>query len=456
MPSDSSAQRVWDAALGRLQLRTPKATFDTWLAGTSGMAIADGQLTVSAPSTFAAEWLTKRMQALAGEAVSAIAGQPLSVSFVVGGGQPAVSTGPASGTRAGKAEGAPRTSRLHPEFTFDAFVAGPSNQLAFAAAQSITANPNSPYNPLFIYGGLGLGKTHLLQAIGQSAEAAGRSVLYASCEQFTNDYLTAMREKRTSDFRDRYWTVDLLLIDDIQVLIGKSPTIQEGFIHTFNALLMADRQLAVTCDRPASALPLDERLTSRLAVGLQADISSPDRETRLQMLTSFAALAQVSVHPDILAFMASPPYDSVRTLKGCFTQLTALAEFTGRAFSFDLARQALGPHFSPPRANLSTEATLSTVARYYGLPPSALTGPRRDKEASSARQMSMLLLHTLLGVSPEAIGALLGGRDRTTILYGLRRAAERIANSEQAASDRNALRELLTTEESQPGLSTSA
>ena len=302
MPSDSSAQRVWDAALGRLQLRTPKATFDTWLAGTSGMAIADGQLTVSAPSTFAAEWLTKRMQALAGEAVSAIAGQPLSVSFVVGGGQPAVSTGPASGTRAGKAEGAPRTSRLHPEFTFDAFVAGPSNQLAFAAAQSITANPNSPYNPLFIYGGLRLGKTHLLQAIGQSAEAAGRSVLYASCEQFTNDYLTAMREKRTSDFRDRYWTVDLLLIDDIQVLIGKSPTIQEGFIHTFNALLMADRQLAVTCDRPASALPLDERLTSRLAVGLQADISSPDRETPaadVDLLRSTGAGFRSPGHPRV-------------------------------------------------------------------------------------------------------------------------------------------------------------
>lgn len=441
--SSEAAQRLWEAALGRLQLQTPRPTFDTWLAGTIGGRLDDDLLVVSVPTAFAAEWIERRIHSLVEEAVSAVAGRRLAISYVVGQVFDApLQTGPVlpSRTRATR----PEAGQLRSDYTFEAFVVGPGNQLAHAAAMAVADSPGSAYNPLFLYGSVGLGKTHLMHAIGHRAIAAGRSTLYVTSEQFTNEYLSAIRERKTNAFRERFRSIEILLVDDVQFLAGKEAT-QEGFFHTFNALHGYGGQLVITSDRPAGELRLLEaRLRSRFEGGLQADIAPPDYETRLAMLTAFAASARLVIGRSILSFIAERSHGSVRALRGCFTRLEALAAFTGNPITLDLARDALGPQAPPTEAILSPNSILQTVAAYRRLPIMAITGPRRDREASSARQLAMHFLHTLLGASPEEIGAILGNRDRTTILYGLRRASEAISRDNNLHLEVEGIRHSLT------------
>ena len=453
--SSETAQRLWEAALGRLQLQTPRPTFDTWLAGTTGGRLDDGLLVVSVPTAFAAEWIERRIHSLVEEAVSAVAGRRLAISYVVGQAldvSPEPALAPHSRTRATRQE----SGQLRPDYTFESFVVGPGNQLAHAAAMAVADAPGSAYNPLFLYGSVGLGKTHLMHAIGHRTTAAGRSTLYVTSEQFTNEYLGAIRERKTTAFRERFRSIEILLVDDVQFLAGKEAT-QEGFFHTFNALHGYGGQLVMTSDRPAGELRLLEaRLRSRFEAGLQADIAPPDYETRLAMLTAFAAQAAIVIDLPILSFIAERLYDSVRALRGCFTRLEALAEFTGKPITLDLARDALGPQAPPTEAVLSSGSILQAVAAWRRLPIIALTGPRRDREASSARQVAMHFLHTLLGASPEEIGAILGNRDRTTILYGLRRASEAITRDKALSLEVENIRDSLNPTALPSDLSTSA
>ena len=440
--SSEAAQRLWEAALGRLQLQTPRPTFDTWLAGTTGGRLDDDLLVVSVPTAFAAEWIERRIHSLVEEAVSAVAGRRLAISYVVGQvfdapSEPAAA--PPSRTRATRRE----AGQLRPDYTFESFVVGPGNQLAHAAAMAVADAPGSAYNPLFLYGSVGLGKTHLMHAIGHRTTAAGRSTLYVTSEQFTNEYLSAIRERKTTAFRERFRSIEVLLVDDVQFLAGKEAT-QEGFFHTFNALHGYGGQLVMTSDRPAGELRLLEaRLRSRFEAGLQADIAPPDYETRLAMLTAFADDAKVTIERPILSFIAERLYDSVRALRGCFTRLEALAAFTGKPITLDLARDALGPQAQPTEAILTPEYILQTIATWRRLPVIALTGSRRDREASSARQLAMHFLHSLLGASPEEIGSILGDRDRTTILYGLRRASEAITRDKDLRLEIESIRDSL-------------
>ena len=451
--TDSSARRLWDAVLGRLQLQTPKATFDTWLAGTSGEHLAGDALTVSASTAFAVAWLEGRMQGLADTTASAIAARSITVRFVLQGSAVAQASGAESE--------APTPSRpVNPTLslpeTFDAFVGLPENRLAHAAALAVARAPGSAYNPLFIYGGGGLGKTHLLHAIGQHAHAQGLSVEYTTAEELTNAYLGAMREKRTKTFRDRFWTVDVLLLDDVHAFEGKSARIHEGLLHTLDALRSRGSQIVLASDRPALAITVEKRLQSRLAAGLQADLSSPGLESRAALLAAFAKAAGIILNTDVLAFAAERLDSNGHVLKGALTRLLALADLTGHSITPPLARQALSAHFSTKAAQISPDSTLAAVARYYGLPVSALEGPRRDREASTARQMAMHLLHTLLGLSAEEIGARLGGRERTTILYGLRRTAERLQSDNGAAAASREIRDSLSSDDAPMQFSTSA
>ena len=451
--TDSSARRVWEAVLGRLQLQTPKATFDTWLAGTSGEHLADDALTVAAPTAFAVAWLEGRMQGLADTTASAIAARAISVRFVLQGSASAQAPG-------AKPEASIPSRPVNPTLslaeTFDLFVALPENRLAHAAALAVARAPGSAYNPLFIYGGFGLGKTHLLHAIGHHAHAQGLSVEYTTAEEFTNSYLAAMREKRTKAFRDRFWTVDVLLLDDVHAFEGKSARIHEGLLHTLDALRSRGSQIVLASDRPALSIVVEKRLQSRLAAGLQADLGAPDLESRATLLAAFAEAAGVHLHTDVLAFAAERLEPNGHVLKGALTRLLALADLTGHSITPHLARQALAAHFSTKAAQISPDSTLAAVARYYGLPFSALEGPRRDREASTARQVAMHLLHTLLGMSAEEIGARLGGRERTTILYGLRRTAERLHDDTTTSAAISDIRASLTSENPPQQLSTSA
>ena len=459
--TDSSARRLWEAVLGRLQLQTPKATFDTWLAGTSGRRLgpwlADGllsTLTVSAPTAFAVAWLEGRMQGLADATASAIASGPVSVRFALWG---TISAEAApGGAKAPLNQELPPNSTLSSTETFDSFVSLPENQLAHAAALAVARAPGSAYNPLFIYGGVGLGKTHLLLAIGYQAHATGLSVEYTTAEDLTNAYLAAMREKRTKAFRERYWGVDMLLLDDVHAFEGKSARIQEGLLHTLDALRKRGSQIVLASDRPALSITIEKRLQSRLAAGLQADLASPGLESRIALLHAFAQQAGMELHTDVSSFIAERLNANGHVLKGALTRLLALADLTGHRITPHLARQALAAHLSTTDTHLSPDSTLAAVARYYGLPTSALEGPRRDREASTARQTAMHLLHTLLGLSPEEIGTRLGNRERTTIIYGLRRMTDRLQTDATATAAVAIIRASLSDEESPQQLSTPA
>lgn len=451
--SDSSARRLWDAVLGRLQLQTPKATFDTWLAGTTGEQLSDGALTVSAPTAFAVAWLEGRMQGLADTTASAIGERALTVRFIL---QGATSAQASDEAPTASSPGRPANPTLSPTETFDSFVGIRENHLAHAAALAVARAPGSAYNPLFIYGGFGLGKTHLLQAIGHHAHAQGLTVEYTTAEEFTNTYLAAMREKRTKAFRDRFWVADVFLLDDVHGFEGKSARIHDGLLHTLDALRKRGSQIALASDRPALSIAVEKRLQSRLAAGLQADLDPPDLQSRTRLLAAFAEAAGVPLNEDVLTFAAERLDPNGHVLKGALTRLLALADLTGRAITPHLARQALAGHFSTTVAQVSPDSTLAAVSRYYGVPVSALEGPRRDREASAARQTAMHLLHTTLGLSAEEIGARLGGRERTTILYGLRRTAERLQQDTAFSAELAHIREAISSGEPPAQLSTSA
>lgn len=450
-PDSNSARRVWEAALGRLQLQTPKTAFDTWIAGTVGERFSGDTLVVSTSASFGVAWLERRMQESGAVAASAAAGRPLKVAFEIRGAPSApASPAPQPQARPHAASG------LSPGATFASFVQTPENRLALAAALAAARSPGAAYNPLFIYGGVGLGKSHLLQAIGRHAADAGLSVLYTTTEDLTSAYLRAMREKRAAAFRERFWSPDVFLLDDAHALADKSARVQEGVQHGLDALRRKGSQIVLASDRPALAITVDDRLRSRLAGGLQADLSAPGPEARLILFTAFADESKASVSDDVLAFLAEHAVADVQVIKGTLTRLLALADLTSQAITLDLARQTLGAQFSTEHSQLSTESITAAVARYYGLPLSALEGPRRDKEASAARQIAMHLLHTLLGLSAEEVGATLGGRDRATILYGLRRTAERLRQDNDAATAVSEIRNALTAEPSPQQVSTSA
>ena len=437
MPVDTSPRHTWEAALGRLQLQITRPSFDTWLRGTTGVAVEDGALVVAVPNQFAAEWLERRMYGLIESAVLAVADGLREVSFRVQGmppatagtpGAPGASLSPAStSTAPATTTLAPiLASRLNPKLTFESFVVGDCNHLAYAASMAVAEAPGASYNPLFIYSASGLGKTHLLNAIGLRAQAAGRSVASVTCEQFTNEFLAAIRERKTDSFRARYRAADLLLIDDIQFLAGKEGT-QEGFFHTFNALHNAGKQIVLTCDRPPSALPLlENRLQSRFESGLLADIGSPSLETRTAMLGTFAESAPVSVPNDVLAFLAERTPGNVRQLEGCLNRVTAIAYFTNIPVTVELAQRALGPSAAAETGDRSPKAAIAAVAAHYGLAQAMLLSARRDRPVANARQLAMYVLHTFLRITPEEIGQMLGGRDRTTVLYSLKKVIHRL------------------------------
>ena len=442
MTLDTSAQRVWEAALGRLQLQVTRPSFDTWLRDTSGLSLAEQCLVVGVPTTFAAEWLERRMYGLIETAVAAVSQEPLEVAFRVRNAAPVAE--PAAPLEqhhqalAAMPHGAPPPPGLNGRYTFDSFVVGPCNQLAHAASLAVSDRPGDTYNPLFIHSAVGLGKTHLLQAIAHRVRAQGKTAHYVTSEQFTNEFVGAIQARKTADFRDRYRSADVLLVDDIQFISGKEQT-QEGFFHTFNALHTAGKQVVIACDRPPSALALLEtRLQSRFEWGLTADIQPPALETRLAILLHRAESAPVPVPADVLELIAERMTGNIRQLEGGLNKVVALSHFTGNPISIGMAEDILGPieHSSSTVAHPTAESVVAAVASHFAIPLATLSGRRRDKPVAHARQVAMFLLTQELRCTPEEAGRSLGGRDRTTALYATRKV------SGQATADPTFAREL--------------
>ena len=320
-------------------------------------------------------------------------------------------------------------TQLNPYHTFETFVVGNHNRLAHAAALAIVDTPGQSFNPLFIYGGVGLGKTHLLNAIGNSLRQKGFRLIYCSSEQFTNELISSIRNQSTEQFRAKYRKADVLLIDDIQFIGGKEST-QEEFFHTFNHLHAAGKQVVLSSDRPPKALPtLDDRLRSRFEGGLQTDIAQPDFETRVAILQSKANRMGVPVPYDVLLLVAERVDSNIRELEGALNRLSMQARLTNQTLSLALAKSLL-ENLAPQRLPCTPAAVLRIVAEHFGLRVEDLTGRKRTKEIANARQITMYLLREENDLSLPAIGDQLGGRDHSTIRYGVERVAEDLDNDE--------------------------
>ncbi|HET9980218.1 MAG TPA: chromosomal replication initiator protein DnaA [Ktedonobacterales bacterium] len=324
---------------------------------------------------------------------------------------------------------------LNPRYVFETFVVGLTNQLAYAAARQVATNPGESYNPLLIYGGVGLGKTHLLHAIGHSARARGLSVAYVTAERFTNEIIGAIRTRATELFRARYRAVDVLLVDDVQFIAGKEST-EEEFFHTFNTLHESNKQIVLTSDCvPAAMRHLHDRLRSRFAWGLIADIQPPDYEHRLNILRAKASLLRLDIPEEALAALAALRCESIRELEGALTRVTAYAQMLGQPIEGEMVRLALAPIAGAPASGPerpAADTVLAMVARHFALTIDDLRGKSRNHQIAWARQVAMYLLREETDASLFVIGRQLGGRDHTTIMHGCARVAKAIAEDREA------------------------
>lgn len=419
---DASAREVWKAVLGDLQMRLPRPIFETWLKPTEGVADNGEVFVVEAPTPFAVEWLKRRMFHGLQSTLEKVADRPMQlelrvmsqgVSYVV--------------ERADLPQGVtPEANQplfefrsLNPRYTFESFVVGPSNRLAFSASQAVAETPGVAYNPLFLYSGAGLGKTHLLQAIGRTCAQRGMSVLYVTSEQFTNEFISAIRNRTTDDFRQRYRSVQMLLVDDVQFLSGKEQT-HEGFFHTFNDIHNSGNQVVVSSDRPPRALPLmEERLRSRFEWGLIADIQPPDLETRMAILASKADEMHVGLDDAVIELIAKRVQRNVRELEGSLNRMVAYAQLMNVDITLDNTERILND-VTPEqaRAAIDPQRILTEVATYFEIQVDDLLSRSRRRKFSLPRQVAMYLLIHEIGLAPTHVGRILGGRDHSTVIHG--------------------------------------
>ena len=411
-----NARKIWLAALGQLQLEIPRPNYETWLKPTIPSSLENDTLIISTPSPFAAEMLEKRLSGTIHRTVSRVAGRELTVEFTVQGSaspatlkkqQKTISENVKSQTT--KQNGTidyAQSYSLKNSFTFDTFIVGPSNRLAQAAAIKITEAPGKIYNPLYIYSEVGLGKTHLLHAIGHALNQHQLKVMYVSSERFTNEYINAIREGSANHFRERYRNTDVLLVDDIQFITSK-PQTQEGFFHTFNELHMAGKQIVISGDEPASKSMLQERIQSRLAGGLEVDLQPPDYESRYAILQS----KMPDLNPDVLNEIAQRPHRNVRELEGALNRVIAYSQLVGDPITIQLASQALKSLLAETPADvISIDQVLSAVSH--------LTSTR--------------------------IGQAIGGKDHSTVLYAQKRFEQLMEIDSSKRDHLAAIRNILT------------
>ena len=462
-----NAHDIWHATLGELQLQMTRATFDTWVRPTHAINYQDGAMVVGVHSPYAKEWLENRLNTTIQRTVTGIVGKSVEVRYVVKDNRSSRESEDArdsrfepdllqnksedevgaradeeraAAVRARSDELAARASAsLNPKYTFETFIVGKSNQLAHAAALAVAEHPAESYNPLFLYGGTGLGKTHLLHALGQHTLTKGRRVMYVSSETFTNDLVNAIRNQTTNEFRRVYREVDLLLIDDVQFIGGKEST-QEEFFHTFNHLYSANKQIVISSDRHPRAIPtLEDRVRSRFEGGMITDIQPPDFEMRIAILRTKADALAVRVPDEVVDFIARKVQSNIRELEGALTRVLGYARLMSAPLTVDLATTVLQDILR--HQPITPEQVLLAVAEFYRLDVADLTGRSRNKEVVVPRQMAMYLVREETGTSLPQIGDLLGGRDHTTVMY----AHDKI--SEQIETDDNRRREALAIKE---------
>jgi len=449
------AKQVWRAALGELQVSLSPANFETWLRDTHLVDVDDQRFRIAVPNGFAKDWLETRYRSLISQTLARVVGYSVQVEFVVAGASEVQAQTAAAAqqpvrvepTRVGAPEGAAAgATNLNPRYHFSNFIVGSANRLAHAASLSVAERPGHAYNPLFLYGGVGLGKTHLMHAIGNAVATKfpRKRVVYATSEKFTNEFITSIQQGRIDEFRARYRRIDLLLIDDIQFIADKERT-QEEFFHTFNAIHEDGKQIVLSSDRPPKAiLTLEERLRSRFEWGLIADLTAPDLETRIAILRAKAEEQGTPITSDVIEFIARKVVSNIRELEGALNRIVAYASMGAMPISIELAQAVLSNVlYNPKKRQVTPERIAQAVSNYYGVPMDALQGQKREKSIVVPRQIAMFLMREETDVSLMRIGAELGGRDHSTVLHACDKINREMQVNDEMRREVAAVRELI-------------
>lgn len=448
-------EELWKAALGEIELSISKANFITWFKNTSILSNKDGKVVISVPNGFAKEWLENKynlhiLRALRNleediktvSCVISVNNEPVirrepSVDAIISPKIPAFST---NNTQF------PLKSKLNPKYTFENFVVGGNNELAHAACYSVAQNLGKIYNPLFIYGGVGLGKTHLIQSIGNEILKKNplHNVFYVTSEEFTNDFINAVQDGKMNDFKKIYQNIDLLIIDDIQFISGKEKT-QDQFFHIFNSLYQANKQIVLSSDRPPKAIQvLEERLRSRFEGGMIADVIKPDYETRMAILQKKADNEGLSIEKEALEFIAQNIKNNIRELEGALNRVSVSAQLTKQSLTLEYVSKILSELISSgKKKGITHKHIIKVVAEFYDINPEDLIAKNRKQEVVRPRQVAMYLMRSELQYSYPGIGDKLGGRDHTTAIHAYEKIAECLRNDEKINEELAALKEQL-------------
>jgi chromosomal replication initiator protein len=424
-----SVDTVWQEALQYIQGKVPRQVYDTWFIPTCLDRIENSTAHIGVPNKFFGDWLHTHYAPLLVEAVSsARGGGNVSVSFVVSQKPSSRLIEPQAVSTPSKASGQMKSRRgiqLNPKYTFENFVVGAGNQFAHAACMAVSEQPGKTYNPLFIYGGVGLGKTHLLNAIGNHvAERTDLRIAYLTTEQFTNEVINSIRYDKMTDLRKRYRHIDMLMIDDIQFLVGKERT-QEEFFHTFNSLYEGHKQIVLSSDRFPKDMPdIEERLRSRFEWGLIADLQPPDVETRIAILRKKSEDEGITLPEDVIQFLAGAMKSNIRELEGSLVRLGAYASLTGQVIALDMAKNVLRDLIGDKKKIVAMDDIQEAVCAQFHVKMSELKSRRRSKTLVHPRQIAMYLCRELTDASYPEIGRQFGGKDHTTIIHACRQVSK--------------------------------
>lgn len=447
--------QLWQAALGELELSLSKANFMTWFKNTFIVSYENNRVIIGVPNTFTKAWFEKKyhseivkcLQKITENRIREVLYQVILSRQSVQKEPETVSEGPGekfSETPRGKP--AVHDFGLNPRYTFNNFVIGKANELAHAACVAVAEKPGNVYNPLFVYGGVGLGKTHLLQAIGNKAlnKEPEKKVLYVSCEKFTNDFIKSISSNLTDKFKTAYRTVDILLIDDIQFLAGKEGT-QEEFFHTFNSLHQNNRQIVISSDRPPKAIPaLENRLVSRFEWGMIADISMPDFETRIAILETKCKEKNLSLDQEVVHYIAENIQNNVRELEGALNRIIGYLQLHGNASVLDIAKKIIQTNFpQTQKKSLTPKVIIQTVVEYYDIKTEDIMGACRKKNLALPRQIIMFLMREEIRSSYPSIGQEIGNRDHTTAIHAYLKISKALGFDEKLRQDVESIKQKL-------------
>ena len=452
---DEELKELWEKTLDIIKGELSEVSFNTWIKSCEPISMSSNIIKISVPNAFTQEILEKRYKDLAANSIKAICSKLYNIEFLIASeiqnSEEDESEKKHNNLKSNKKVivNDEMTNNLNPKYTFDSFVIGNSNRFAHAASLAVAESPAKAYNPLFIYGGVGLGKTHLMHAIGHYVlkNNPNAKVVYVSSEKFTNELINAIKDDKNEEFRNKYRNVDILLIDDIQFIAGKERT-QEEFFHTFNALHDANKQIILSSDRPPKEIPtLEDRLRSRFEWGLIADIQVPDFETRMAILKKKADVENLNVANEVMVYIATKIKSNIRELEGALIRIVAYSSLTNREITVDLASEALKDIISKKQGkHITIEIIQDIVASYFNLRVEDLKSQRRTRNVSYPRQIAMYLSRKLTDMSLPKIGVEFGGRDHTTVIHAYEKISDNLNRDESLQHTIDDLTKKLTQE----------